>query len=473
VFEIIRQHPSCLAGLSQATAYLRGDSGQSPDQERLPTPEAMVPVLKSLLDLGVIVANKAAIVRMTRDAMMPGGSWENAVEAAFVQVRPRPVEIQARPEYLTTLIPKMPILQPASVYAEGIDESLRAPFRRMEDRVFEDLGLRLPDILWVPSASVPEGTIAVKINDHLGLPVPALQPGDLFVSSPAEQVRMLGVAARPAVHPVDGDEGALVAEASKERISEAGLAALMPLDYVALLVQGEVSRLADRLLSIGEVEDVLAQLDQAFPELLQATLMRFSVEEITRVLRGLIRERVSIRNLRSILEALIQYDTIPIVPRQKHVVLDDRLPLPERTPPEAVRNWRNYCAFVRSRLKSYLSYRYAEGYSTLVAYRISSDLEARAETVGTQAETVAGAWLSDAEGEAFRDAVWAAVSNLTAPSVKPVILTTTGARAAIRDLIAPELPDLPVVAYSELRPDMNIQSLDTITLSGTGRMATV
>jgi flagellar biosynthesis component FlhA len=44
-----------------------------------------------------------------------------------------------------------------------------------------------------------------------------------------------------------------------------------------------------------------------------------------------------------------------------------------------------------------------------------------------------------------------------------VIITTTWAREPVRDLLAPELPDLPILARGELSSDVDLQFLGTIS----------
>jgi type III secretory pathway component EscV len=43
-----------------------------------------------------------------------------------------------------------------------------------------------------------------------------------------------------------------------------------------------------------------------------------------------------------------------------------------------------------------------------------------------------------------------------------VILTSEGVRPSVRRLLEPEFPDLPVLSYAELRPDVNVQPVARI-----------
>ncbi len=77
-----------------------------------------------------------------------------------------------------------------------------------------------------------------------------------------------------------------------------------------------------------------------------------------------------------------------------------------------------------------------------------------ATSPGTNGSEIA---FDEALQDVLCDSAWKELGSARATAARPVILTATSARAAIREIIAPELPDLPVIAYSELRPELSIQ----------------
>ena len=46
-----------------------------------------------------------------------------------------------------------------------------------------------------------------------------------------------------------------------------------------------------------------------------------------------------------------------------------------------------------------------------------------------------------------------------------MVLTADGVRVSVRTLLEPELPDLPVLSYAELRPDVTVQALAQISVA--------
>ena len=54
------------------------------------------------------------------------------------------------------------------------------------------------------------------------------------------------------------------------------------------------------------------------------------------------------------------------------------------------------------------------------------------------------------------DRIWTAIVQVSEPWTRPVLVTSDGARWAVRHLVESEIPELPVLAISELRPDVDM-----------------
>jgi hypothetical protein len=466
VYEVIKERPACLIGPAQTAAYLRDGPAHTSYAIPSDSTDELSIILESLLDLGVSVADKALVLQVSDAGREAGRPVEDIVEGVFAQLSADRIEIHVHPQYLQLIAPGQAIHAPLSVYAEESDASLGHLFRFVEQDLFYDLGILVPDLVWVPSPEMGEGMIAVKINERLSTPTPVLYPGEVLVNAPVESLAALEISGRPTTNPANGNpRTTLVSEADRETVQQAGYTAWTPPVIVVGVVSNEIRRMAHLLLDVEYVEYQLAQLQYAFPEVVRAATEHYSVEDLTRVLRGLVVEGLSIRDMRAILERLLRYDTISI-DSVRYFVLDDRLVLKEEPPPaQLARSWENYREFVRSGLKYYLSYKYAQYRNRLYVYVPDGQLAAYVGAMGRDGRpTGAHADLAETEREILRDAVWAAVGDVAAATVRPVILTMSGLRAELRELIAPELPDLPVISYSELSPNLGVERIGMIGL---------
>jgi len=334
------------------------------------------------------------------------------VEAAFARLRPRQLTVLLHPEDLQELITGRSVTEPVSGRDPAVEPSVQSDLRRLESSVYFELGLRLPELMLTPSPHVPQGTVAVKVNHLTGRPVRS-QPRD-----------------------------------------------------IARVIGAEVLRSASRLLSVEEVEYELSKLQKAFPELVQAALTLIPLADLTRVLRGLLAERVSVRDLRAILERLMQYGAVPIDPI-RYAVLDQRLPEVETAGLAPTDRWLSYLAFARtgSGLRNYLSSRYADVQIPLRVMLLDSELEKLlVQALGSpRASHYSERRRHEQQCEAIRQEVWAALHQVGEHADSPVVLVNTSmGRQLLREIVAHELPDLPIMARAEIRPEVRLEPLLTI-----------
>jgi type III secretory pathway component EscV len=392
------------------------------------------------------------------------------VAAAFAQLRSHTAELRIHPQTLTELLQTSPPTESFSVHAPSLPDGVRAPFRELEQMFFSQFGFQLPELTWVPTPSIPEGMLSLKLDEWIGLPIPLVPRGQRVVDADPQglPVPSLGTA----VHPVTGAARAIVERSAKGALADAGYVTRGPVDWIVVNVFADAAAHAGRLLGLEDVEYQLARLryqlvrldnrdhvvvDGTYPALVDTVLARYSLGDLTRILRAMISEGLSIHNLPSILERLLEYDTVSSDPAA--IVLDDRLPVL----PGTFNGWQATYASLRRGLRSYISNRFARAENTVVAYLLEPKLEARLATGIQRTHGVPAHPLPEEEAEAFRDAVWQQLGHGGhVPAGGQVILTTEGVRASVRRLLESELPDLPVLSYAELRPDVNVQPLARI-----------
>ena len=154
---------------------------------------------------------------------------------------------------------------------------------------------------------------------------------------------------------------------------------------------------------------------------------------LTDVLRRLVEEGVSIRDLKLILEALAQ------------VASTEKDPL-------------NLAEFVRSQMRRSITYKLTQGASQLEVCLLDPQIE---ETIRSSiSRTGAGSFLTLAPA-AGRDIVEAVKQALAAPreatARRPVLLTQPDIRRFVRKLVETDLPELVVVSYADLLPELNLK----------------
>ncbi|RTE87898.1 EscV/YscV/HrcV family type III secretion system export apparatus protein [Bradyrhizobium sp. LVM 105] len=196
---------------------------------------------------------------------------------------------------------------------------------------------------------------------------------------------------------------------------------------------------AAEFVGIQETKALLNHIEVRLPELVKEVLRSAPLQKISEVFQRLISEEVSLRNMRTILAALVER-----AQNEKDIVL-----LTEH---------------VRCALKRQLCAPYCIGVNLLPAYLLTPEVE---ETVRNSIrQTSDGSYLAlDARTtRQIIDAIREAIGDLNQPPHKPVLLTSIDVRRYVRKIIETDLNELPVLSYQELPPDISIQPLGRISL---------
>ena len=201
------------------------------------------------------------------------------------------------------------------------------------------------------------------------------------------------------------------------------------------------SRASD-FMGMGETQTLLHELEQVAPALARQVVPKpVSVPLLSDVLRRLVDEQVSIRDLRAVLEALA---TAPAA--------NDALALAEH---------------VRASLRRATSYRLTGGRGVLEVYMLDATIE---EAIRSSIQhTASGSFLTLAP-QACRDVVQAVRTALAgappSPGAPHVVLTQPDVRRFVRKLLESELPHVHVVSFAELMPEVALRQLGRATLMG-------
>ena len=175
------------------------------------------------------------------------------------------------------------------------------------------------------------------------------------------------------------------------------------------------------------------------PDLTKEVQRTLPVHTIADIFRRLVAENVSIRNMRLILEGLVEWGQ-----KEKDTVL--------------------LVEYIRSELKRYISHKYSSVQNIISAYILDQDLEEQVRSAIRQ--TSAGNYLAlDTEvSHRIVIKVKQTVGDMSARTHRPVLLTAFDIRRYVRKIIENEMYDLVVLSYQDLTPEVTVQPLDRIAL---------
>lgn len=304
--------------------------------------------------------------------------------------------------------------------------------------LYYDLGVPFPGIHLRYNAALANDGYAVLLHE---VPVSQgmLRPGHLFVRESEASLKTLGV-------PCQTDNAFLpnlptvwVEAGWQDLLAKAGVGFMNPGQVLTYHLAFVLKKYAADFIGIQETRYLLVSMESRFSELVKEVQRSLPLQKITEVLQRLVSEDISIRNLRAILEALIDWGQ-----KEKDTVL--------------------LTEYVRSSLRRYISYKYSSGQNMLPAYMLAPAVEDAVRNAVRQ--TSAGSYLALDTGVSRRlvENVGKAVGDLSGVAQKPVLLTSMDIRRYVRKLVEPELYALPVLSYQELTEDINIQPLGRVDL---------
>ncbi|MBN1914697.1 MAG: type III secretion system export apparatus subunit SctV [Parachlamydiales bacterium] len=310
---------------------------------------------------------------------------------------------------------------------------------KMRHALYQDLGVRFPGVhVRTDSPNLEEDEYAIYLNE-----VPIIRGkvliGHLLTNEIEETLRRFNI---PFIS-TKGGAGmpTLWVNAKYREILEKGdIKFWTPLEVMILHLSKFYKQYAGEFIGIQEIRAILEFIDKSFPDLVKEVTRLVPLQKLTEIFKRLVQENISIKDLRTILEALGEWAQM-----EKDTVL--------------------LTEYVRSSLKRYISYKYSQGQSVLSVYHIDPEIEDMVRAAIKQ--TSAGSYLA-LDPDAVQ-MILSAMRNTIVPTPPegqpPVLITAIDVRRFMRKLIEGEFPDLPVVSYQEIVPEIRIQPLGRIQLS--------
>jgi type III secretion protein V len=449
--EVSKAQPAILFGSDQAADYALGLNLTTEEEKPAPpVPVWLREILSRVLDLGISIADKHTVARVLNEGLANHRPTENIAEDLIDALRPEALEIHVQESYLKEI-------------TGGSNAANPPKFSEMRDTLFYELGLRLPPIRFVVVDDLKPQGFRFRINHMTTVPRGGVPPTHyLALTSPAE-LRELNIEARSMLQFTNDYGFSLINASSAPAAVSAGINCFSPMEYLMLSFGVELRKKGKALIYRATVEEELEQLELAFPALVNAARPSISLEQLTRVVRYLIAEQVSIRNLKLILERILEYDYV-VSDASKYILFDERLPAYTEPSQAWLHDPDNIATYIRLGLKRYFKEKYAPD-GTLMVYTLGEEIERILSEywIGRFDEEQPAA-LRENERKDILDAVRLTIGNASPSDRFAVILTNANFRPALHNVTSSEFPESAVLAYEELPHDLSIQSVAKISL---------
>ncbi len=381
--------------------------------------------------VGLILLKKAT--RPSED--LHGETTESTVDPATGESAPKPKGDGAQ-----EFAPTVPLLLDV---ADGLRDILKPShlddqLRKIRRALYLDLGVPFPSIQLRFNESMPTHSYGVLLSE-VPVALGTLRPGCVLVRERVENLNALGVAYEEGDKFLPNIPTLWVRDDLCDAMKRAGMSFMDSDQVLAYHLAFVLKKYAGDFLGIQETKFLLSSMEARFPDLVREVTRVLPVQKIADILQRLVSEEVSIRNLRTVLEALIEWGQ-----KEKDSVL--------------------LTEYVRSTLKRHISHKHSNGQNLLPAYLLAPGVE---DTLrGAVRQTSAGSYLAldPPVSKRLVESIRKTVGDLAGRPHKPVLLTSMDIRRYLRKMIEQDLYELPVLSYQELTQDINIQPLGRVEL---------
>ncbi|WP_138493961.1 flagellar biosynthesis protein FlhA [Paenibacillus pinistramenti] len=242
------------------------------------------------------------------------------------------------------------------------------------------------------------------------------------------------------LEPAFGLPALWIDEATKERAEMSGYTVVDPPSVVATHLTETIKKHAHELLGRQETKALVDNLKENYPVLVDELIPSvMSVGDLQKVLAKLLREKISIRDMVTIFETLADYGQYTKDPE----VLTE---------------------YVRQALSRQITQQYTNQGETMQVITVGPSLEKKIAESVQQTDQGSYVALDPVSTQTVYQRLNEQINRLIQSGHQPIVLASPTIRMYLRQIMERTLQDVPVLSYSELEPNVEIQSVGVVNL---------
>lgn len=314
-------------------------------------------------------------------------------------------------------------------------DAVRAQAGEARQQVMDELGIELPCVGVRCDPSAAQGRIGVDID---GVPIAeaSVAPGCLQVLDDTVTLSLAGFDAQNLPPLIGRRETLWVERGARTALNEAGVACRGIDEALGAYLAHTLRRYAAEFLGIQETRQLLSTMEAEYPELVKEAQRVVSLQRTSEVFRRLLDEGIALRNLRGVLEALVEWGGRDL---EIHVLSEH----------------------VRAALSRQICHRHADGNRVIAAFTLTRPLEEairqalrRGDRAQALPEALSRGVLSQLQGH---------YDGLSG-NLEPVLMTSPDLRRYLRQLVVRQGLDIAVLSFQDLTREFSVQPLAPVEL---------
>lgn len=298
-----------------------------------------------------------------------------------------------------------------------------------------DLGIILPSIRVRDNLQLAPNSYQIKLRG-VAIEIGEVYPEKLLAMNASNMAEEVGIRGINAIEPAFGLPALWISESDRELAEINGFTVVTPSAVISTHLTEVIKKNASEILTRADVKSLTENLKKDNEELTEQLLKDVTLSEVQIVMQNLLKERVSVRDLQTILETISTYSRISKAP--DYLTEQCRM------------------ALSRSICKQNMT-----DAGDLLAVTLSPDVE----------NTIAAGLSTDGQNLSLDpNFTRTMIDNLnreietalTQTGNQPVILCSSPIRMAFRRLIERTYPQISVLSYNEIPPNVNARSVGVV-----------
>ncbi|MGI6244215.1 MAG: type III secretion system export apparatus subunit SctV [Pseudochelatococcus sp.] len=412
---------------------------------------AVVPGFPTVVFLGLAAATGGAGFLLTRKARKAGAAQgahdmpalAPALAQAGQQMPAFPADDENEPDTPIEVV-SFALTVPLIVdIASSVRHSIRPAkldreVAKVRRALYFDLGVPFPGINLRLNDNLSDGEYRILVNE-VPVAAGAARPGYVMVRESEENLRMFDIPVERGQDFLPRTPSLWVPNRYLPLLERANIQAMTLSTMMTYHLAHVLKTHASEFVGIQETMFLMNQMQKNFNELTREATRLLPIITITDVMQRLVSEEISIRDMRTILEALVTWGQ-----REKDPII-----LTEH---------------VRGALSRYITHKFSAGQNIIPAYLISKDVEDVVRGAVRQTSGASYLALSPDVHRQLMGTMKRVIGDMNRHIAPPVMMAPMDIRRFMRKIIERDFPDLPVLSYQELTASANVQPLDRIKL---------
>lgn len=300
-----------------------------------------------------------------------------------------------------------------------------------------ELGLVVPVIRIRDNIQLKPNEYVIKIKGNVVGGGELLLNHYLAMSPGYEDDSVTGI---ETTEPAFGLPALWIDENTKERAELGGYTVVDPPSVVATHLTELIKRHAHELIGRQETKTLVDNIRESYPVLVDELIPSvLTIGDVQKVLAKLLKEKISIRDLVTIFETLADYGQYSKDPD----VLTE---------------------YVRQALSRQITQQYAPEGEAMRVITVGPELEKKIAESVQQTDQGSYIAIDPVSSQSIFQKLSEQVNRIIQMGQQPVLLTSPAIRMYLRQVIERSMQDIPVLSYSELEPNVEIQSVGVVNL---------